>query len=59
VSACLIDDVEPRGLGLQLVVTDFRKQNHRLGLHDVLLSLSSGPAALHRRLYPAITAGME
>jgi hypothetical protein len=50
VSTCLIDDLESRGLGLKLVVADFRKQNHGLGLHDVLLSLSSGPVALPRQL---------
>ena len=43
-----IDDVEPRDLSLQLVVADFREQNHGLGLHGVLLSLSSGPAARPR-----------
>ena len=48
VSTRLIDDVEPRGLGLQLVVVDLRKQNHGLGLHDVLLSFLPGSAALHR-----------
>jgi hypothetical protein len=35
----LIDDPEPRGLGLKLVVADFSEQNHGLGLHGALLSL--------------------
>jgi hypothetical protein len=37
-STGLINDLEPRGLGLQLVVANFRKQNQGLGLHGALLS---------------------
>jgi hypothetical protein len=59
VSTRLIDDPEPRGLGLKLVVANFRKQNHGLGLHDVLLSLSSGPVAHQSLAGPSIAAGMH
>jgi hypothetical protein len=59
VSAGLIDDPQPRGFGLKLVVANFRKQNQGLGLHDVLLSLSSGPVACQPLAGPSIAAGMQ
>jgi hypothetical protein len=59
VSTGPIGDLEPRGLGLPLVVEDFSKQNQGLGLHDALLSLSSGPAAEQSLAVPLIAAGMQ